>query len=338
MVSAGHPPERILLLIARQSNRQQLAKFLSDRYEVQSKLNGSVSDALENCDLCIIDDTSFNRYRTDLIENKDSAEPEFLPYLLVMTSSTANGFREVPWDVVDEAIQTPIRKTELQARIAVLLRARGYSLELSRQNQRLKNFADILVHDLRNPLSIAKGRLEMVQTEDDGDHLDTVSKAHNRMEVLIDDVLSLARGGRTVTEPEVVELQAIAQEAWRNVSTAQSTLSVTSERSIHADQSRLQQVLENLMRNAVEHAGADVEMTVGDLSDGFYVEDDGPGIPEAERADIFETGYTTNEQGTGFGLGIVKEIVEAHGWAVRVINSSTGGARFEFTGVDISEA
>lgn len=338
MKSSGPPAEdaaeRILLLIASKSDREQIASFLANRYEVSSKPEGSITEALENCDLCLIDDTSINRYHADLIDGKDAAEPEFLPYLLVMTNSSADGFSDAAREFVDDVVRTPIRKTELEARIAVLLRARGYSVELSRQNQRLKNFADMLSHDLRNPLNVAEGQLEAVQMNYDSDHLDTVSKAHNRMQVLIDNVLSLAREGKTLTELEVVELPIIVEQAWSNVKTTQSTLVVKSDRSIHADPSRLQQVFENLLRNAVEHAGTDVEITVGDLADGFYVEDDGPGIPEAARTDIFEMSYSTNDQGTGFGLSIVKEIVEAHGWDVSTTNSAGGGARFEFTGVD----
>lgn len=220
-----------------------------------------------------------NRYRADLLDGKDAADPEFLPYLLVMTRATASGFSEAPW----EAVETPIRKAELQSRIAVLLRARDYSLELSRQNPRLKRFASVVSHDLRNPLTVAKGRLELVQSECDSEQLDAVSKAHHRMQALIDDVLSLARSGRKVPELEVVELHAVAQAAWRYVRTDESTLSVASERSIHADRSRLQGVFENLMRNAVEHAGAEVAITVGDLPDGFYVEDDGAGLPQPNR-------------------------------------------------------
>jgi len=93
--------------------------------------------------------------------------------------------------------------------------------------------------------------------------------------------------------------------------------------------------------DSVEHGGgggpangrsaAGITVTVGAMDDGFYVADDGPGIPESERDRIFETGYSTNEDGTGFGLDIVREIVEAHGWAVTVTESETGGARFELT-------
>jgi signal transduction histidine kinase len=85
----------------------------------------------------------------------------------------------------------------------------------------------------------------------------------------------------------------------------------------------------------VEHGGSDVTVRVGTLDDrpGFYVEDDGPGIPEEVREEVFDRGVTTDDDGTGFGLAIVREIAEAHGWTVRATESDAGGARFEFTGV-----
>ncbi|KPN29215.1 sensory histidine kinase AtoS [Halolamina pelagica] len=97
----------------------------------------------------------------------------------------------------------------------------------------------------------------------------------------------------------------------------------------------MKQLLENLIRNAVEHGGSDVTVTIGDLVDGFYVADDGPGIPEPDRANVFEAGYSTTQDGTGFGLNIVHEIASAHGWDVRVRDADGGGARFEFTDVDV---
>jgi signal transduction histidine kinase len=124
---------------------------------------------------------------------------------------------------------------------------------------------------------------------------------------------------------------------------------IASTRTIPADESRLRQLLENLIRNAVEHSSTsppasredavehgseDVTITVGALEDGFYVADDGVGIPESEREKVFESGYTTAEEGTGIGLGLVAEIADAHGWEVRLTESESGGARFEFTGVD----
>ena len=210
--------------------------------------------------------------------------------------------------------------------------------ELRRQIDRLDEFASVISHDLRNPLNVATGRLELAQRECDSDFLDDVADAHDRMATLIDDVLTLAREGKRVAETEPVTLGATIKRYWQTVATADATLVVETNRTIQADPSRLQRLLGNLFRNAVEHGGTDVTVTVGDLSDGFYVADDGPGIPEDERDQVFEIGYSTAATGTGFGLNIVKEIVDAHGWDIRATSSAAGGARFEITGVEGTDA
>ncbi|WP_380680121.1 PAS domain S-box protein [Salinigranum sp. GCM10025319] len=86
--------------------------------------------------------------------------------------------------------------------------------------------------------------------------------------------------------------------------------------------------------DAVERGGADVTVRVGDLSGGFFVEDDGTGIPIDERDRVFDSGYSTAESGTGFGLNIVATIAAEHGWSLAVTESDGGGARFEITDVD----
>ncbi|MFC7324844.1 nitrogen regulation protein NR(II) [Halorubrum rutilum] len=206
---------------------------------------------------------------------------------------------------------------------------------LREKNERLEEFASIVSHDLRNPLSVARGRLDLAREECDSEHLDAVADAHDRMGTLIDDLLALAREGDGVEETERVSLCELVEDCWEGVETADATLRVETDRAVRADRSRLRQVFENLVRNGVEHAGEDVTVTVGDLDGGFYVADDGPGIPEADREAVFEAGYTTNDDGTGFGLEIVEAVAAAHGWEVRVAESESGGARFEFTGVDV---
>jgi signal transduction histidine kinase len=103
---------------------------------------------------------------------------------------------------------------------------------------------------------------------------------------------------------------------------------------VEADNDRLCQLLENLLSNAIEHGGQEVTVTVGVLDDGFYIEDDGPGVPEDRREDVFTAGHSTKEGGTGFGLSIVKRIVIAHDWDIHVTESSKGGTRFEITKVE----
>jgi PAS domain S-box-containing protein len=211
---------------------------------------------------------------------------------------------------------------------------RRWERDLQRQNEQLERFASIVSHDLRNPLNVAQGRLELAQEECDSEHLDDVEDALERSQTLIDDLLTLAREGNRVDDIEAVDIGTLMQNCWHNVETGKATISADIERTIRADQSRLQQLLENLYRNAIEHGGDGVTVTVGTLSDGFYIEDDGPGIPADEREDVFDAGYSTTEGGTGFGLSIVQEIADAHGWKIRVTDGSDGGARFEITGVE----
>lgn len=212
-----------------------------------------------------------------------------------------------------------------------------YEQQLKRQNDRLDEFSRIVAHDLRNPLNVAQGNLDLARAECDNEYLSTVAGAHDRMGELISDLLLLARQGKTVTETEAVELAGVVEQCWYNVTTTGAQLHAQADITISADRTRFQQLLENLIHNAIAHGGEDVSITVDALEDGtgFYFADDGPGIPADERETVFELGYSTAEDGTGFGLSVVNDIAEAHGWSIRATESDAGGARFEITDVDI---
>lgn len=227
-----------------------------------------------------------------------------------------------------------VRSDQLESRTQEL---EVREIELQRQNDQLEQFASVVSHDLRNPLSVAQGYVELLEEEVDSDHLDHVESAHNRMASLIDELLTLARTGQTIDETEPVDLNEIVETCWANVATGDATLKIGETASLSADRHRLQQALENLIRNALEHGGTPVECGLLDNGSGFYVEDDGPGISETDWEDIFEIGFTTDESGTGFGLAIVREIVEAHGWSITVTHGSAGGARFEVHGIELTQ-
>ncbi len=206
--------------------------------------------------------------------------------------------------------------------------------ELVRQNNRLEDFASVVSHDLRNPLNIAATRLELAQEECDSEHLDKARHAHERMDALIDDILTVAREGETVTEREEIHLSTLANNCWQTVATGNASLIVETDQTIRGNRTRLKQVFENLFRNAVEHGGDEVTIRVGSGANGFYIEDDGNEIPKDEHEAVFDAGYSTSAEGTGFGLNIVRQIVEAHGWEIRATDGSDVGARFEITGVE----
>lgn len=207
--------------------------------------------------------------------------------------------------------------------------------ELERQNERLERFASIVSHDLRDPLQAAKANLAIAEAElGDAEILDETDAKLDRMEQLIDDVLVLAKEGREVGDTREVDVTEVAEDAWATGGRGDASLRIENPPTVESDPERLRTVLENLFRNAVEHAGTAVTVEVGALQAedgkriGFYVADDGPGFGDADPASLFDHGYTTSENGTGFGLSIVAEIATAHGWEVRAVDDD--GARFEF--------
>jgi len=205
---------------------------------------------------------------------------------------------------------------------------------LQRQNERLDAFAGIVSHDLRNPLNVARGRVELArEATDDPEHLDAAADALDRIESIVEHTLTLAREGETVGDPEPVAIAEVAADSWETVDTGSASLSNEADGEALADPDRLRNLFENLVRNSVEHAGDGVRIRVGDLEDGFYVEDDGSGIPESVRDGLFEPGESGVADNTGFGLAIVQEIATAHGWTVEAVDAVDGGARFEIRGV-----
>jgi signal transduction histidine kinase len=258
------------------------------------------------------------------------------------------------------AANTTAALDNLAARRAVERREQ----ELARQNRRLEEFADVISHDLRNPLAVAQGTIEMGLETGETAEFEKTRDALDRMEALVDGLLTLAKEGRAVGDPEPVDVAAVAERAWETVETGGATLSTASV-DLQADPGRLRQVLENLFRNAVEHGStgsrtqsddavehgstspasqtrqdavehgaddpADLTVTVGPLDDGpgFFVADDGRGIPEAKRDAVFDHGVSPGG-GTGLGLTIVRTIAEAHGWSIGVEASEEGGTRFVF--------
>jgi signal transduction histidine kinase len=238
------------------------------------------------------------------------------------------------------------------------LERRADAARLRRRTERLDEFSGVVAHDLRSPLNVATGQVGLARDAlADGDaaaardHLADAAAAHDRMDELIDELLALARQGETVGDAGPVGVGTVARAA-ATVSlpeTATLRIDAAAGDRIVADAERLRTLFENLFRNAVEHGaddGPDPDtrtVTVGTLDPrgdergraGIYVADDGAGIPPAERERVFEEGYTTGADGTGYGLSIVSAIAEAHDWTVSLEAAGSGGARFEFRGVDL---
>ena len=208
--------------------------------------------------------------------------------------------------------------------------------ELERKNEQLERFASVISHDIRNPLNVVQGRVELARRGDADPHvhLDAIAENADRIENIVEDALVMTRS-EAVPETEPVDIDAVARRAWSHVDTDDARLKTDCDVSLEGDPGRLVHLFENLFRNAIEHGGDVGVIRVGSLLGenggvrGFFVADDGTGIPEEDREIVMKDGYTTSEDGTGLGLSIVSEIVNAHDWCIGMTESETGGARFE---------
>lgn len=212
---------------------------------------------------------------------------------------------------------------------------------LQEQRDRLEEFVSVVSHDLRNPLNVAQGRVNLLKQVSNGEfreHTRPLENSLERMEAIIQDTLTLARQGETVSEQEPVRISTLVDECWKNVPTKHATIDIVDTFKIQGNKNRLKHIFENLFRNAIEHGSEEVTIQVGrDGDNRFYIEDNGLGVPESDREQIFEVGHSSDPEGTGFGLTIVQRIAEAHTWEVQVEEGKEGGARFVFTGVKIAD-
>ena len=270
-------------------------------------------------------------------------------------------FRELYWSVIDEGsdgdsileLDGHYYELEVIQLGTADRRALGRSLilrditdkllrerELERKNEQLEQFASVISHDIRNPLSVIQGRLHLARQGVDVDsQLDNIGDNADRIEAIIEDALVMTRELESgSTEP--VNVATVAQHAWEHVETGDVELRVDCDISVEGIPSRLTQLFENLFRNAVEHGGNVGVVRVGGVSDdeagthGFFIADDGVGIPDERREAVTEDGYTTSEDGTGLGLSIISDIVDTHGWQLAVTESERGGARFDIERAD----
>ncbi|ELZ38555.1 PAS domain-containing protein [Halorubrum tebenquichense] len=237
---------------------------------------------------------------------------------------------------------------------------------LTDRNERLDRFASIVSHDLRNPLSVIRGSIEMARLRGETDPLERGERAVDRIDQLVSELLTLARQGTGMDEPTEFGLASVAHEAWETAAEGDddAELAVARDARVYGDRGRVRQALENLFRNATEHAKPDAtdgdgvvaddartdetpaedattdgdgaDAADGDADDealtvlvtatdgGFLVADDGTGVDPDDRESVFDSGFTTRADGTGYGLDIVREVVESHGWEVTLRCESEG--------------
>ncbi len=224
--------------------------------------------------------------------------------------------------------------------------------QLEAKNSELDQFAYRVSHDLKSPLITINGFVGVLKedlaqriTEEEEGHLGRISSAANKMRGLLDDVLELSRIGRAMNPPKQVRLEEVANEAVELLAgrIEQRRVEVTVSPDlpvIHADHSRLLEVLQNLIENSVKYMGDQPEpsIEIGIRQDGnqtvCLVRDNGIGIEPKHHEKVFEIFDKLDRasEGTGIGLAIARRIIEVHGGQIWVESEGAGkGATFCFT-------
>jgi signal transduction histidine kinase len=220
-------------------------------------------------------------------------------------------------------------------RLAVTLNAMLDRIDSATTRQR--TFVGDAAHELRSPLASLRVQLEVAQrlgpTVDWSGLIDDVLVDAERLDRLVEDLLSLARldESGTLTRREPVDLDEIVEEVVAGYGSARVPVVATTTRSrTSGDPEALRRVVINLVNNAVRYAATEVRVSVAPAEQGgqsvieLIVDDDGPGISEAERERVFDRFYRVQESrsrqtgGTGLGLPIVRDIVRNHGGRVRL--------------------
>lgn len=199
------------------------------------------------------------------------------------------------------------------------------------REKRLKRFGEIISHDLKNPLLIAQGSLELLQDSGHDEDFERLENSLQKIANMVEDLQLITLTSGEI-ETEEISLESVFEEAYR-LSDVEPAYSVEDMR-LEAGRTSLIRLLTNLITNSVAHNEEPVQIEVGPLENGngFYYQDDGDGIPDERREEVFEYGFTTSKTGSGLGLPIVKRIVEVNDWEIELTDSETGGARFNIVG------
>ncbi|MFB6299086.1 MAG: ATP-binding protein [Halobacteriales archaeon] len=224
--------------------------------------------------------------------------------------------------------------------------------ELERSNESLREFAYIASHDLQEPLRMVSSYVDLLN-EEYGDQLDDEAAEYmkyavdgaRRMKRMINSLLEYSRvhtEASEFTESDINEVfEATRQDLELLIDDHDAEISVADLPTIEADHDQIGQVLQNLVKNAIEHASEsgnpEIDVTASDREEAhvFAVSDNGPGIPENQQSEIFkifEQGpANSSTDNTGIGLAITQRIIHRHGGEIWVESESDVGATFKFT-------
>jgi len=256
-------------------------------------------------------------------------------------------------------IAKPFDPWVLRSKVAVFVdlydktqRVQAQAELLARSNAELEQFAEVVSHDLRNPLVSVVGYLQMLAEGSTGDligetkdFVERALRAAESMGSLIDDLLSYALAGKAVGTIQATDAGQAVERAVSNlhgdIEAANARVRTGDLPVVRADSSQLTRLFQNLIGNSVKYRCAEraLEVDIGaERRDDhwlFSVTDNGAGVVSDEAGSVFTMFYrgssSEGRPGTGIGLAICKKVIEAHGGRIWAEPRDDGGTVVRFT-------
>ncbi len=246
--------------------------------------------------------------------------------------------------------QDLIRRIPVHGRDDVAALAETFNAMLDRLERAFaaqREFVDDAGHELRTPITIVRGHLELMG-DDPAEREETVrlvTDELDRMSRIVEDLLLLAKAERPdFVTPEPVQLAELTADVYvkaRTLGERDWQLAEVADREAHLDPQRITQAMVQLAQNAVQHTAPGQTISIGSRTDGtrveLYVADCGPGVQPQDAAMIFDrfrrgtARRGARGSGAGLGLSIVRAIAQAHGGRIRLYDTAGGGATFVIT-------
>lgn len=339
----------VQILIEDAGNREIISGFLEDTYDILT------TNEVQKADAYLIEDSEYPDYREALYRMVQTERPVFSPVVMIQgANSRSRVAGQIPdkggdGSPVVDVIEVPVREPVLKRRLGSLLARREQSQKLQQKMEQVERQRDALSvlnqmirHDIRNDLQLVQGYAQQLTDSigDDGaDVLKTVISSTEEAIELTEEAGDLSEL-LLAEDPDIgsIRIDEVVQgeiEAARNANPdvhieyqqPEADLTVTGDQ-------MLSSVVRNLVSNAIRHNDSStpsvfVSLSATEESARLTVGDNGPGIPDEEKTEIFQHGMKRDgSPGTGIGLFLVSVIVDRYGGDVRVEDREPRGAKF----------
>jgi PAS domain S-box-containing protein len=194
---------------------------------------------------------------------------------------------------------------------------------LKKQKEELSDFAHTMSHDLKNIFHNMLGFIELIEEERNLTHLTRLRTLLTETGKMVDHSVALADAGLILEETENVDLTPLVRKVADSIIPERVIYSQEDLPVVSADQRKVAQIFRNIFDNAIQHGQPSrIEVRAMKIDSVYRIQvtNDGKIIPEIQRSKIFLRGFTTSKSGQGYGLAIVKRLVEAHGWTITLLN------------------